>query len=98
MTAGPTALTPLRPQEGCKGPQLGGEEGVVRLYYPLLRGRGAGKADSTHLFNEGRLVARWLYMLVFVPVGLLFRGLFPDTEGGSEVALAAAEGGGVETH
>lgn len=92
MAASSASLAPLRPKEGREWPQLRGEEGVVWLYYPLLRGRGAGKADCAHLANEGRFVVCGLDMLVFVPVGFLFRGLLPDPEGGPEGALAAAEG------
>lgn len=98
MATGSTALTPLRPQEGREWPKLRDEQRMVWLYYPLLRGRGAGKADNAHLVDEGRLVARGLDVLVFMPVRLLFGSLLPDAEGGPEVALAAAEGGGVETH
>lgn len=98
MTAGSTAFTALRPQEGREWPKLRDEQRMVWLYYPLLRGRGAGKADSAHLVNEGRLVARGLDVLIFVPVRLLFSGLLPNAEGSPEVAFAAAEGGGVETH
>lgn len=71
---------------------------MVRLYYSLLRGCGTGKADGAHLVNKGRLIACGLDVLVFMPVRLLFGSLLPDAEGGSEVAFAATESGGVETH
>lgn len=80
MTACSAALTPLCPKESREWPQLGGEEGVVWLYYPLLRGCCAGKTDCAHLVDEGRFVVRGLDVLVFVPIRFLFRGLLPNTE------------------